>query len=177
LPISELTPPNPISPYGVSKLSAENYCFAYNKLYGLNIVIARNFSTYGPRQKKQLVYDMLKKMDTKNANIKLFGTGKETRDLIYVKDVVCALIILAERGDENCGIYNIATGKAYHLKAITRLIANGYGQDVKIKFIGKLRKGDPMHWDVNINKIKKLGFRPSYTLEKGIAETVNWFKK
>ncbi len=177
LPITESTPVRPISPYGVSKLTVEHYCFAYYKLYGLDIVIVRNFSTYGPRQRKQIVYDVLEKLYKSSDYIELFGTGRESRDLIYVKDVVRGLIVLAEKGDFNCSIYNLATGNSYSIKDVVYAIANIYKKDVKIKFMKKLRKGDPKNWETNIDKINKLGFEANYTLEKGLIETIEWFKR
>jgi UDP-glucose 4-epimerase len=177
LPVKEDASTIPISPYGVSKLASERYLSVYSKLYGIKGASIRLFSCYGKRQHKQIVYDFMNKLYNNPKELEIIGNGAQTRDLIYVKDVVNAAICVAERGNCIGEVYNVATGKEITTLNLAKLIANAMNLTPKFKFTGVVRAGDPNRWVADIEKITKLGFIPNYSLKDGIKETVEWFLK
>ena len=97
LPITETDPTVPISPYGVSKLAAERYVAVYSRLYAMPCSSVRLFSVYGPRQHKQVVYDLLDRLASDPEQLDVIGDGTQQRDFVYVEDVAAAMIRVAER--------------------------------------------------------------------------------
>lgn len=175
LPIKEEARKAPVSPYGCHKLMAEMICEEFHKYWGISTCCLRIFSAYGPRLRKQLFWDMYNKVKTEN-ELKLWGTGKETRDFIYVKDVVKILDILIKYGDFNGTIYNAANGVQRSIADVASIFVKLLGTDARIVFNNETRKGDPLNWEADITKIKSLGYTPNYSLEQGIAEYLDWIK-
>ena len=118
LPISETDPTIPISPYGVGKLASERYVYVFNKIYDLKTVSLRFFSVYGPRQKKQIIYYFIKKLTQNPNHLTIIGDGTQRRDMIYVKDVVRAILLVLQNGNFKGEVYNTASGVSYSTKEI-----------------------------------------------------------
>ncbi|NJE79538.1 NAD-dependent epimerase/dehydratase family protein, partial [Thermococcus sp. GR4] len=113
LPLKETETPRPLSPYGVTKLTAEQYLRVFNELYGIPAVSLRYFNVFGPRQSANQyagVISIFINRALKNEPLVIFGDGKQTRDFIYVKDVVRANILVAESRKANGRVFNVATG-------------------------------------------------------------------
>ncbi|MCK4352499.1 GDP-mannose 4,6-dehydratase [candidate division WOR-3 bacterium] len=176
-PIKEQDTLNPISPYGVTRLAIEKYASVFSNLYQINVLSLRFFSTYGPRQKKQVVYDFIKKLSRNPKELVILGNGKQVRDLVYVKDVVDAIIKTAINGQFNGEAYNVATGVGITIVELAKLIEKIMGVNPKYKFTGSIRLGDPEKWIADISKIRKLGYKPHYSLKEGLDETINWYFK
>lgn len=174
-PISENTNLAPISPYGVSKLAAERYFYVFSKLYGLRTTILRFFSVYGPRQKKQLIYDMMVKMKHNPQQIEVFGDGTQTRDLLYVDDLVKVICLVMEKSSFQGDVINVGSGVGYPIIEIIQQIAQALNVKPIYHFTGNVRPGDPLNWVADINKLRNIGFEPTFSLEKGIGNTVSWF--
>lgn len=175
-PIHENDPTVPISPYGVSKLAADRYVAVYSRLYGIPAASLRLFSVYGPRQKKQIVYDFLRKLDANSEEMIILGDGSQRRDLILVSDVVQAAIKVASKGALKGEVYNVASGKSYSTLDIARVMAEVMGVSPAFKFTGQVRPGDPHEWSANIHRLLALGFEPVCTLEAGLTMTAEWFR-
>jgi UDP-glucose 4-epimerase len=176
LPISENYPLNPISPYGYHKFLCENICNEYFQLYRLNIYILRIFSAFGPGLRKQIVWDIFNKLKKDNQLV-LYGTGKETRDFIYINDIINAVDIILNSSVNSYGIYNIASGQETSIQELAELIVKEFNIDIPIVFNGITKKGDPKNWRADISKIRNLGFEPGYGLNDGIIKLKNWFEK
>ena len=176
LPISESDEINPLSPYGWHKWHAENLCKEYDKIYAIPTVILRPFSVYGPGLKKQLFWDIFKKYKDDHDHIELWGTGNETRDFIYIKDLCRCVETIMVKGDFNSSIYNIGTGNeiSIHRAAASFLMAINPG--IKIKFNNKTKPGDPLKWKADISKINNLGFTPQYSFDEGILQVIKWIQ-
>lgn len=177
IPTSESNPEKPVSPYGVAKLSIEKYLYYYKNEFGLNYTILRLGNVYGPRQNPEgeagVVAIFISKL-IKNIQSVINGTGKQTRDYIYVNDVVRAMIMAINK---KSGIYNIGTAKETDVNTIFKKI-------IKLgKFKAKEKHGPPVKGEqqrscLAYSKIKnEWGFQPKYSLDQGLAETINWFKK
>lgn len=176
IPVDEEHPTNPVSPYGISKLSGEKYAFAYFKEFGIKSISARIFNTYGPRQPRYVTFDLLKKLQVNQNRLEVLGKGNTIRDYSYVSDTVNALLLLMEKG--NWGeTYNVAGNNPISIKDLVDLILselNLIGR-TKVLFTGKSWKGDITRMIADTTKLKKLGFQPKISLEKGIEKTIEWF--
>ena len=172
-PTPEDHPPDPESPYGVSKWAAEEYCKLYHKMYGLNVVIARLFSVYGPRQRFIGVIPKFIKQTLEGKPMTVEGDGTQSRTFTYVDDCVEALILLSEKGVPG-EVYNIAGEKPYSIAQISKTIADLYG-DYGIKFVSR-KKGDLDQIHPSTEKIRALGWRPNTDMETGIRKTMEWIQ-
>ena len=172
-PTSEDYPPHPESPYGVSKWAGEEYCKLYHKLYGLNVVIARPFSVYGPRQQSIGVIPKFIKQTLEAKPMTIEGTGVQSRAFTYVDDFVEALILLNEKGVSGKA-YNIASDCSYPILMLHKMIADLLG-DYGIETIPR-KKGDLDFSYPSTEKIKALGWKQKTPLDIGIRKTSEWLK-
>lgn len=172
IPIRESNPLLPISPYGISKMASEHYIAFYAREYGINSLILRFFSVYGPGQEKQIVFKISKDI-CKN---KLVETNfHQSRDFIYIDDLIEAVILVTKSCEGKGEVYNIATGQPRTIKEIAEVASNIWNVRLKIK-----QKNDkvPSYVEkVDISKIKKLGFQPKIKLEDGIRNIKEWLEK
>lgn len=178
LPTPEVAPCHPASPYGTSKFCAEHYLDCFHALYGLNYTILRYANVYGPRQdpygEAGVVAIFVQKMllgDPPMVN----GDGKQTRDYVYVADVVEAnMRAMEQKGN---GIYNIGTGVETSVNSIVQMVKTKTSSEVS-EVHGPAKNGEQRRSAVDISRAKsELHWEPKYTLEQGIRETVEWFKQ
>ncbi|WP_297520019.1 SDR family oxidoreductase [Thermococcus sp.] len=179
LPLKETERPRPLSPYGVTKATGEEYLRVYHELYGLPVVALRYFNVFGPRQSVNQyagVISIFINRALKNEPLVIFGDGKQMRDFIYVKDVVKANLLAAESRRANGKVFNVATGKQTSILELAMKIIEITGTRSSIVF-DKPRPGDIMHSLADISEIKKLGFEPAFSLEEGLKKTVEWYTR
>ena len=176
LPVRETDALAPISPYGVHKLMCEELCRYYNRVHGYRTRAIRIFSAYGSGLRKQLLWDIYQKYQN-TGEIRLFGTGDETRDFIHVSDIMRAIeLILAYDGGEE--VFNVANGEEVSIRELAELYAAELGEDAGIvTFSGETKVGDPQNWRADISLLKKTGYQKQTELKSGIADYVNWVKK
>ncbi len=176
LPIDELHPKLPISPYGVHKRQSENLLYEYSKFFGLKTLSLRVFSAYGEGLKKQLFWDLYKKGIASNT-VELFGTGNETRDFIYIQDLIQATELIINKASFNGNAINIANGNEDSIKKVTTTFFQNYQPETKIKFTGNSKIGDPVNWKADISKLLALGYQQSTSLEDGLLNYTKWLKE
>jgi UDP-glucose 4-epimerase len=176
LPVSEAHPTRPYSPYGVTKLAAENLCSLYYENYGVPVVSLRYFTVYGPRQRPDMGISSFINAILKGLNIVVYGDGNQKRDFTYVADVVSASILVAKSpvvGE----VFNVGSGQPVALMEVIRILENLTGQRCRIEYIHSQR-GDVRHTCADIRKISgMLGFRPSFELDRGLKEQVAYMKQ
>lgn len=170
--------PDPRSPYGATKLEGELLLKLYNNNDGLGAISLRYFNVFGPRQDPNSQYaaaiPIFVEKALKNEPLVIYGDGTQTRDFIFVKDVVKANILAATNENVN-GVFNVATGTAISINEIAELVLSETGSKSKIIY-EKERSGDIKHSLASIEETKsKLNFHPDYDLIKGLKETVNYF--
>lgn len=174
LPFDEEHPNMPISPYGVSKLMAENYCRVYSEIHGLKTTSLRYFTVYGTRMRPDLAISIFTKKALNNEDIEIFGDGEKTRDFTYITDVVDANIKAINKGDGE--IYNIGSSSSISVNELAQKIIDITDSKSKIIYIAK-QKGDVEHTRANVNKARKeLGWEPRVTIDQGIKMFVDWMK-
>jgi UDP-glucose 4-epimerase len=174
-PISENSPPQPLSPYGVSKLCAEEYIKQYSRLEGTRSTILRLFNVYGPRQTKYVMYDTLLKLTKNEHELELFGTGKEERDFVFVSDVVDAFILAAEKDEMIGKTFNVGTGIATNISDLMTFMIELLELNPKLHFKGTSWKGDLPKLVANISEISKMGFKPKMPLKQGLEKFISHF--
>ena len=177
LPVKETALCKPLSPYGWHKLMAEELCREYNVMFGVQASIFRPFSVFGPGLTKQLFWDVFTKYRENPALITLWGSGKESRDFIYIDDLAKCFHLIIEQGSGAADTYNIANGNEIMIEDAIRLFIRLLDSQCKIIFNNKAREGDPQNWKADITKIKALGFIPGISFEDGIASYINWIKQ
>lgn len=178
IPVREADRTLPLSPYGHHKLMSEQICREYVQLFGLSIAIARPFSVYGPGLKKQLFWDTFQKLNTATETITLFGTGKESRDFIYISDLVQALECILLNSPMQGQVYNLASGEETRIDTAVAVYhrALALPNAVGFAFNGTVRSGDPLNWKADISAIRAIGYQPAVDLDTGLAATAHWIK-
>lgn len=173
LPKKETMPPNPQSPYAVTKLTGEYYCQVFHKVYALPTACLRYFNVYGTRQDPNSQYaavvpQFIKRISEGNPPI-IFGDGEQTRDFTFVKDVVEANILAAE--SEQTGIFNIGRGERVSINQLARLISQLMGKNIE-PVHEELRQGDVLHSLADISRASDFGYQPKYSLEEGLQQII-----
>ncbi len=177
LPKVESMAPDPISPYGLQKLTGETYLRLFYNLYGLHTVALRYFNVFGMRQDPHSEYAaVIPRFITKIAagqSPTIFGDGRQTRDFTYIDNVVQANLKAAAATDEACGqAYNIACGKRISLLDLITMINHSLGTKI-VADHAPARQGDIRDSLADINKAERLlGFNPAITVEQGVERTV-----
>ena len=172
---------SPISPYGVSKLAAENYCITFAKTFGLETVSLRYFNVFGPRQNPESKYSavipaFLFAM-AKGKSPVVEWDGKQTRDFTYVANVVEANLRSCVVKDISGEVFNVACGMTTSVNDIVRALNEILGTDIKPEYAPK-RKGDVRKTRASVSKMKSLlGIRKIIGFDEGMKLTVEWFRK
>ena len=178
MPIPENAPTRPLSPYGESKLRVEKYCQKFWKEHGLETVCLRYFNAYGPRQTTGQYAGVISRFFDRLKNKLppiIYGDGKQTRDFVYVSDVVEATVTALGCEKAAGKILNIGTGKATSINQLSRTFMKLMRcSNVKPKYVA-LRAGDIEHSLADITNAKKiLGYRPRFSLEQGLEKYIEW---
>lgn len=176
LPIDEEHPLEPISPYGASKLAAEKLGLAYAHCYGLPFIGIRIFNSYGPRQSRYVVYDILKKLRRNRQTLEILGDGRQTRNLCYVDDTVAAFLLVATR-KSSFRVFNVAGDEAASIKDLALRMLNILGlKQTRLAFTQSSWKGDIAKLVGSADRLRTLGFRPKVSLDDGLKKTIAYFQ-
>jgi nucleoside-diphosphate-sugar epimerase len=180
LPKREDMRPQPLSPYALQKLVAEQYCQLFAKLYGLETVTTRYFNVFGPRQDPGSAYSGVISLFTKafaegTAPI-IYGDGKQTRDFTYVSDVVTGVLLACHAPNVAGEVINIACGGRVSLMELVRSLQSIFCKDTAPVF-QPARDGDVKDSQADIFKARQLlGFSPQVAFEDGLRRTVTWYR-
>jgi nucleoside-diphosphate-sugar epimerase len=171
----EDAPPQPFSPYGITKLAAEQLCRAYAANFGLPFTILRYFSVYGPRQRPDMGYHKLINDLFHGDTFTVFGDGEQTRSNTYVADAVQATILAMEKSAAALGeTFNIGGGEVVSLNRVIAMLEELTGKKAKLERQPP-RPGDQRHTAANIEKARRvLGYQPATSLATGLRAQVEW---
>lgn len=176
LPIDETQKRMPVSPYGYHKAMAELACEEYSRFWSIQTCCLRIFSAYGPRLKKQLFWDLYHKIREQNEPT-LWGTGRESRDFIYISDIVKIIELAISHSKFDGEVVNVANGKQITIAEVAETVRRVIGTEKMILFNGAERKGDPINWEANIDTLKSWGYKPCVNLEEGVKQYISWVKE
>lgn len=175
LPKVETMVPEPMTPYSITKLDGEFYLKMYSDQFNVETTSLRYFNVFGPRQDPKSAYAAAVPIFINNAlqnkPITIYGDGLQTRDFIYVKDVVRANVMASEKGN---GTFNVALGNSTSILELAQRIIKLTSSKSEIKFLEE-RAGDIKHSRADVTKFKELGFTPKYSLDKGLEETIAFY--
>ena len=181
-PIHEEMPPHPVSPYGASKLAGEGYCSAYFKTFGVNTVCLRFGNVYGPRSKhKSSVVAKFIKHALNGEILEIYGDGTQTRDFIYIDDLINAVVLASTKDNVGGEVFQIASNRETTVGEMVEMLlpilgANGI-KGVQLKY-GEKRLGDVMRNYSDTTKARDvLEWVPLFDLEMGIENTLVYFLK
>lgn len=173
-PINEEMEPDPVSLYSLSKLLAENYCTFITRNHNKPITILRLFNVYGEGQNDTMFIPQLIKACKEKKRFKMTG-GNQTRDFVYIRDVVRAFLLATKIPDPNCNIVNIGSGKSISIRNLAVSIASRIkcGDNLDIGAL-PYRSNEIWRIEANINKAQKvLGWLPEYPIENGIDKLLS----
>lgn len=157
LPISEQEILKPISPYGYHKLICEILLKEYSTVFEIPVLIARLFSVFGPKQKRLLLWELYEQFQNKNKkSVVLEGTGKESRDYLYIEDLAELLLKAITKSPKDFNILNFASGKSYSIKKVAYSMKKILQSQKKVVFKGKIRVGDPNKWRADISLLEDM---------------------
>lgn len=170
--------PEPKSPYAVTKLDGEYYCGMFTREGRLQTACLRYFNVFGPRQDPNSAYAAAVPIFTEkavnNEKICIYGDGEQTRDFIYVKDIVAANVYLAN--SSHTGIFNVAYGKKITINNLVEKIKKITKSSAPVEYLPE-RAGDVKHSLAAIEKLLDTGYRHTNDFEAGLAETVRYFRE
>jgi nucleoside-diphosphate-sugar epimerase len=171
----EALPTRPISPYGVTKLAAENLCRCFTDEHGIPVVVLRFFSVYGPRQRPDMGYFQFIQALLKKETIVVFGDGNQVRGNTYIDDCVKATVAA---GQAPVGeTYNLGGGEIASVWEIIAKLETLIGRKATIRRESP-RAGDQRSTYADTSKLRRhLGWEPRTSLDAGLAEQINWQKK
>lgn len=165
----------PFSPYGITKLAAENLCRAFESNFGLPITILRYFSVYGPRQRPDMAYNILIRTLLTGGTFTMFGDGEQTRSNTFVSDCVKATMLAADKRDVALGqVFNVGGGEIVSLNEVIHRLEELTGKKANIERKPP-RPGDQKHTAANIENAKRLlGYAPTTPYAEGLKAQVEW---
>lgn len=180
LPKVETMAPQPKSPYAVQKLLGEYYASAFAGCYGLEAVSLRFFNVFGPRQDPSSVYSGVLSIFLncliERRSPTIFGDGEQSRDFIYVEDLVALLLQASQAHNVSGKVFNAGNGKRYTLNQTWKLLQQIEGIDLPALY-GPPRAGDVRDSQADISTtVRELGFVPRFTFEQGLRHTLDWYR-
>ena len=180
-PIHEEMPPHPVSPYGASKLAGEGYCSAYFRTFGIETVALRFGNVYGPRSlHKTSVIAKFIRQALNGKTLEIYGDGTQTRDYIYVEDLVRAIRLASTTAGIGGEIFQIATARETSVGEVLRelqaIFAENGIRGIEVRY-GDWRIGDVKRNFSNTSKAKtRLGWQAEFDLARGLQKTFRWFR-
>ena len=173
MPMREDALPQPVSPYGVSKLAAEQLCYLYHVNFGVPTVALRYFTVYGPRQRPDMAFHKFLRATMLGEPISLYGDGEQTRDFTFVADAVSATVAAGARGVPG-RVYNLGGGSRVSVNQVLDMVGRVSGRQPLVT-VDPAQKGDMRHTYADTSlAYTDLGFVPSVGLEEGLAAEHHW---
>lgn len=173
MPMREDALPEPVSPYGVSKLAAEQLCYLYFANFGVPAVSLRYFTVYGPRQRPDMAFHKFLRATLTDEAITLYGDGDQTRDFTFISDAVNANVLAATRGVPG-RVYNIGGGSRVSVNDVLAMIERVAGRRPRVN-VDPAQKGDMRHTYADTSRARAdLGYAPTVGLEAGLAAEYQW---
>jgi nucleoside-diphosphate-sugar epimerase len=176
LPTYESICPQPVSPYGITKLAAERLCWLYHQNFGVPVTALRYFTVYGPRQRPDMAFHKFFKAILQDEAIGIYGDGQQTRDFTFVSDAIAANLAAATVPEAIGEVFNIGGGSRVVLTDILDTIEQIVERPLRRDYQPKAM-GDARHTAADVSKAEKiLGYKPQVSLAEGLAKEWLWVK-
>ena len=176
LPTHEGVCPQPISPYGITKLAAEQLCSLYYKNFGIPFVGLRYFSVYGPRQRPDMGFHKFFKAILESKPITIYGDGHQSRDFTFVSDIISANLAAATIPEAVGQVFNIGGGSSVSLSEVLKTMEEIVGTTIKKNYV-ETAMGDARHTSADVSKAKQiLNYKPKIPLVDGLTQEWNWIQ-
>lgn len=176
LPTYESICPQPVSPYGITKLAAERLCWLYHQNFGVPVTALRYFTVYGPRQRPDMAFHKFFKAVLEDQEIGIYGDGKQTRDFTFVADAIAANLAAASAPEAVGEVFNVGGGSRVVLTEVLETIERIVGKPLRLKHLDKAM-GDARHTAADVSKAQRLlGYQPQVSLADGLAQEWDWVK-
>lgn len=165
--------PRPLSPYGVTKLAAENLCRLYYETHGIPVVSLRLFTVFGPRQRPDMAFQKIINSIKNNSVFQIYGTGEQKRDFTYIDNIVNGFILAKDKGVPG-EVYNIGGGETISLNEAMRVFEKLLGREINKKYMGII-KGDVNNTYADVKKARAdLGYTNSISLSGAISKQLEF---
>ena len=176
MPTPETVCPQPVSPYGITKLAAERMCWLYQQNFGVPVTALRYFTVYGPRQRPDMAFHKFFKAAIFNEPIDIYGDGQQTRDFTFVSDIVAANLLAGQVPEAIGEVFNIGGGCRVVLADVLQTMEKIMDKPFQKNYIDRAR-GDARHTSADISKANRiLGYQPRVTLAEGLTQEWEWIK-
>ena len=176
MPTPETLCPQPVSPYGITKLAGERLCWLYQRNFDVPVTALRYFTVYGQRQRPDMAFHKFFKAAIEGKAIDIYGDGQQTRDYTFVKDIVAANLAAGKVSEAVGEVFNIGGGSRVTLIELLDLMEKVMGQPIKRNYLANA-VGDARHTSANITKAQKiLGYIPQVSLLEGLTQEWYWIK-
>ncbi len=170
-PIAETAALVPLSPYGFHKRMMEDSLRFWGTTFGLSTAVVRLFSVYGPGLRKQLVHDICTRLAASPDELVLSGTGRETRDWLWIEDAARLMVDIAPLASPSAPVFNGCTGHGTAIAEVAETLAKISDTGASIRFDGVSRAGDPRHLVGDVGRLAGTGFKASVSLTDGLERT------
>ncbi len=175
-PTPESICPQPVSPYGITKLAGEQLCGLYHQNFGVPCTSLRYFTVYGPRQRPDMAFHKFFKLILEDKAISIYGDGQQTRDFTFIEDAIAANLAAAEVPEAVGQIFNIGGGSRVVLTEIIDTMEKIVGRPIRRNFVEAAR-GDARHTSADVSKAKEiLGYQPQVSLAEGLRREWEWMR-
>jgi nucleoside-diphosphate-sugar epimerase len=170
LPVDESGKRNPNNPYGISKMTGEDLCTLYSKTFGLKTTVLRFFTIYGPRQRENMLIQKLINNAANNIETEILGDGIQSRDFLYIDDLISALSLATITPQPHCHMMNIGSGKTFSVLEVINILEKLINSNLKLKFVEK-DLSDVVITHANISSIKAtLDWTPTTSFLDGVRK-------
>jgi nucleoside-diphosphate-sugar epimerase len=172
-PTPEEAEPRPISPYGVTKLTGEQLAYAYERAFGLDAVVLRYFTVYGPRQRPDMFFRRVCELLLSGGTLQIYGSGGQSRSFTFVDDAVAATIAAMERAPRGA-VLNVGGGEEATMLDAIALLERTSGRRLDVQHVDAA-KGDVSRTSADVTRIRDvLGWSPQTSLARGLEEMWSW---
>ena len=176
MPTPETICPQPVSPYGITKLAAERMCWLYQQNFGVPVTALRYFTVYGPRQRPDMAFHKFFKAAIQDEAISIYGDGKQTRDFTFVSDAVAANLAAGEVPEAIGEVFNIGGGSRVVLTDVLATMETVIGQPIRKNYVERAM-GDARHTSADVSKAQRiLGYQPQVSLAEGLTKEWEWIQ-
>jgi len=176
LPTPESVCPQPISPYGITKLAAEQLCWLYWQNFGVPATALRYFTVYGPRQRPDMAFHKFFRAALAGDPIAIYGDGQQTRDFTFISDAVAANLAAAQAPEAVGQAINVGGGSRVALTEVLDAIERTIGQSLQRRYAERAM-GDARHTGADVSRAHQvLGYRPQVPLESGLQQQWAWMQ-